>query len=141
MRSLVSSACVFLALCFFATRANAGDHYVCGLNHAGMSLEQWASANGNRARFATAPRSDRETLTELQEASGTAFGPDERTDLGFPPVIWLIQDASNAFAGRSAEGPNERSVQILLDDSWLRGLEEQLSNTWVRPTVIAHELG
>ena len=98
MKGAAFAVCASLALVFFATGADASDGYVCGLNQAGMSLEQWSRGNGNRASFDAALLSDYSSLAKLQKVSRTDFKPDERRDLGLPPVIWLIQGASNAYA-------------------------------------------
>jgi hypothetical protein len=138
MRLLRFAICVVAAALLPAHGAGR-DRYICGLNHAGITWEEWVRS-GN-VHFQPAPMSDRSTLAELQRVSGTNYKPDERTDLGLPPAIWLIRGAENAFAGTSAEGDSERTTKILLDDSWIDGMERELSNPWVRKTVIAHELG
>jgi hypothetical protein len=118
--------------------ANARNRLVCGLNRSGMSLEDWARTP-NHSRFEAADISDRKILAEMQRVSGTNYRPDERKDLGLPPAIWLIDGASNAFAGGSGESATERSTQIILDDGWLKELEAKSSSA--RWTVLAHELG
>ncbi len=112
---------------------------ICGFNHFGLTYEEWATSGS--ARFWEAPLADYNTLTELERVAGVDFMPDERTDLGLPASIWLIGGVENAYADRSAEGPDERSVRILLDDAWLLAMEKATSNPWLRKAVLAHELG
>jgi len=135
---LVLLAVLFMSSTIAVCDSNRGT--VCGLNtRTGTPLRDWDLMGGIKSKVKSSLR-DQNSLIPMMQA--TSWPPNRPSSETQQPSVWLMRGNENAYATDFLGWvPGHPAPTIFMDDDWLSSLQERTGNSWIRTTVLAHELG